>query len=440
MVGSARAEPPRVVFDFETGDLQGWRVVEGQFGDLVCRREFFFNRPTVPYNKQGQCYLSTLERDGRSTDPMVGAIESPVFVLRGETASLLVGGGSHADTYVALCTEDGREVLYARGKNDETLQRVGWDVGKLAGQRVFLRVVDRNTGGWGHVTFDDFTAEGEIDAQATLARSAAMEKQRLDTEAKRLAARGRALANPLVCAQPIVFVVRNQYKPDHHNTETMFQTAQINTASFVGGAAIKTVDLARGGEVKTLLVVPDGVARDLEVSFDGRKVLFAMRRNAADDYHLYEIGADGSGLRQLTRGEGLSDIDPIYLPDGRILFTSTRETKFCMCNRHVMGNLYVMHSTARESSRSGTTRCTRATRRCCPTDAWCTIAGNTSTVISATPRASGPSTPTAPTTRSTGATTRIRPARCSTPGRSPARNCCWPTSRPATTGRGARWP
>ena len=124
----------------------------------------------------------------------------------------------------------------------------------------------------------------------------------------------------------------------------MFQTAQINTASFVGGAAIKTVDFARGGEVKTLLAVPDGVARDLEVSFDGRKVLFAMRRNAADDYHLYEIGADGSGLRQLTHGEGLSDIDPIYLPDGRILFTSTRETKFCMCNRHVMGNLYVMHS------------------------------------------------------------------------------------------------
>ncbi len=65
----------------------------------------------------------------------------------------------------------------------------------------------------------------------------------------------------------------------------------------------------------------------------------AMR---ADDYHLYEMNADGSGLRQLTFGCGVSDIDPIYLPDGRILFTSTREPKFCMCNRHIMCNLFTM--------------------------------------------------------------------------------------------------
>ena len=281
MVGSARAEPPRVVFDFETGDLQGWRVVEGQFGDLVCRREFFFNRPTVPYNKQGQCYLSTLERDGRSTDPMVGAIESPVFVLRGETASLLVGGGSHADTYVALCTEDGREVLYARGKNDETLQRVRWDVGKLAGQRVFLRVVDRNTGGWGHVTFDDFTAEGEIDAQATLARSAALERQRLDAEAKRLAARGprsptRWSAASRCCSSSGPVPPGSPQHGDH------VPDREINTGSFRRRRGDqddrfrprrRSPDAARRSR--------DGVARDPDVSFDGRRILFSMRRNAA---------------------------------------------------------------------------------------------------------------------------------------------------------------
>jgi hypothetical protein len=150
--------------------------------------------------------------------------------------------------------------------------------------------------------------------------------------------------NPLLGAHPIVFVVRQQYATDHHNTETMFQTGEINTASFAGGGAIKMIDFARGGEVKTLLNVPEGVARDLEVSFDGKRILFSMRRNAADDYHLYEMNADGSGLRQLTYGEGLSDIDPIYLPEGRILFTSTREPKYCMCNRHVMGNLFVMEA------------------------------------------------------------------------------------------------
>ena len=45
-----------------------------------------------------------------------------------------------------------------------------------------------------------------------------------------------------------------------------------------------------------------------------------MRLDAADDYHLYEISVDGTGLKQLTFGSGSRDIDPIYLPDGRILF------------------------------------------------------------------------------------------------------------------------
>ena len=43
------------------------------------------------------------------------------------------------------------------------------------------------------------------------------------------------IANPLVSRQPIVFVVHKQYKPDHHNTATMFQTGEINAAKFDGG-------------------------------------------------------------------------------------------------------------------------------------------------------------------------------------------------------------
>ncbi len=159
-----------------------------------------------------------------------------------------------------------------------------------------------------------------------------------------LALRREALAaHPLVSGQPLLFVVRPQYRPDHHNTETMFQTGEINTGSFQGGGALKSIDLATG-QVKTLLEVPEGLARDPDVSFDGTKILFSMRRNREDDYHIYEMQADGSGLRQITFGSGLTDIDPIYLPDERILFTSTREPKYCMCNRHIMGNLFTMEA------------------------------------------------------------------------------------------------
>ena len=147
----------------------------------------------------------------------------------------------------------------------------------------------------------------------------------------------------VVTKAPVLFVVRSQYLGDHHNTATMFQTGEINTGSFRGGSAIKVLQFENGKKsVKTLLEVPEGVARDLEVSFDGRKILFSMRRNAADDYHIYELNTDGSGLKQLTFAPGVSDIDPIYLPDGSILFASTREPKYCMCNRHIMCNLFVM--------------------------------------------------------------------------------------------------
>ena len=147
--------------------------------------------------------------------------------------------------------------------------------------------------------------------------------------------------NPLVTKHPILYVLRKQYKPDHHNTETMFQKGEINEASFEGGSALKTVNLATG-EVKTLLESPQGIIRDPDVSFDGKKILFSMRKDAGDAYHIYELNADGSELKQLTRAQGITDIDPIYLPDGGILFSATREPKYCMCNRHIMANLYRM--------------------------------------------------------------------------------------------------
>jgi len=150
------------------------------------------------------------------------------------------------------------------------------------------------------------------------------------------------VANPLVSGQPILFVVRQQYKTDHHNTATMFKTGEINTNSFHGGGALKTIDLAKVGDARTLIESAEGVVRDPEVHFDGEKIIFSMRRNIRDDYHIYEINADGTGIRQLTSAPGIADFDPLYLPNESIVFSSTREPKYCMCNRHIMGNLFRM--------------------------------------------------------------------------------------------------
>lgn len=154
------------------------------------------------------------------------------------------------------------------------------------------------------------------------------------------------VANPLVSGQPILFVVRNQYRPDHHNTATFFPSArhECNDGAFTPGGALKVVDFARGGQVTTLVEAPAGVARDPEIHFSGRKIVFSMRRNAEDSYHIYEVNTDGSGLRQLSAAKDADDLDPLYLPDDSIAFSSTREPKYCMCNRHIMANLFRMEA------------------------------------------------------------------------------------------------
>ena len=155
-IPSAAAAEEVVRFDFETGDLQGWQVVEGQFDYLVSDRPMFHNRypdqPGNQYNKQGKYYLSTVEQQpGKpSNDRMTGVIESPVFVLAGPEMSMLVGSGTQPGTYVALCTLDGKEVLVARGKDQtEVMQRVRVEraaTGRAEGLPAGRRPRDRRLG------------------------------------------------------------------------------------------------------------------------------------------------------------------------------------------------------------------------------------------------------------------------------------------------------
>jgi hypothetical protein len=154
------------------------------------------------------------------------------------------------------------------------------------------------------------------------------------------------VANPLVGGTPILFVERHQYAPDHHNTGTDFQPGPYIylLGSHRPGAALKVLDVAHEGGTRTLLATEQGCIRDPDVSFDGSRIVFAMRRDANEAFQIYEIRADGSGLKRLTQSTPDTDVDPAYLPDGRIVFTSTRDMKFCGCNRHVQGNLFTMRS------------------------------------------------------------------------------------------------
>jgi len=70
--------------------------------------------------------------------------------------------------------------------------------------------------------------------------------------------------------------------------------------------------------------------RDPHLHYDGAKILFSYRQGGSRYYHLYEINVDGSGLRQITDG-AFDDIEPIYLPEGDILFCSSRCNRWVQC-------------------------------------------------------------------------------------------------------------
>ena len=95
----------------------------------------------------------------------------------------------------------------------------------------------------------------------------------------------------------------------------------------------------RDRQVTTLLDDPQGGVRDPQVHYDGQKILFAYRKGGDSYHHLYEIQADGTGLHQLTDGP-YDDIEPTYLPDGGIMFVSSRCQRIVNCWRTPVAILY----------------------------------------------------------------------------------------------------
>lgn len=68
-------------------------------------------------------------------------------------------------------------------------------------------------------------------------------------------------------------------------------------------------------------------------------MIFSYRGGGSDHYHLYEINIDGTGLRQLTDGS-FDDIEPTCMPDGSIVFCSSRCNRWVLCWKVPVAILY----------------------------------------------------------------------------------------------------
>jgi hypothetical protein len=78
---------------------------------------------------------------------------------------------------------------------------------------------------------------------------------------------------------------------------------------YVDGSRIVRVDPSRGG---VLVLTPEFAgACDPDVSFDGKTIVFAGKRDAHDTWQIWKMNADGSGKVRITRGPAPS-VAPVF--------------------------------------------------------------------------------------------------------------------------------
>ena len=106
--------------------------------------------------------------------------------------------------------------------------------------------------------------------------------------------------------------------------------------------------------------LPRGSVAHPDLSFDAKKIAFAFSDCTPSGrqrrYHLWEINVDGTGLHPLTGGTNdpmqgkdgretvlIEDFDPCYLPDGGIVFVSTRCQTFGRCHAGRYNPSYLLY-------------------------------------------------------------------------------------------------
>jgi tRNA A-37 threonylcarbamoyl transferase component Bud32 len=141
--------------DFETGTLKDWTAEGDAFkdqpvrGDTVRARRF-----DMRSLHKGDYWIGTYERGG---DGPQGTLTSVAFKVTHPYASFLVGGGADPTTCVELVLKETGEVFHrASGRDVENMRREVVDLGRVQGKEMFIRLVDRHSGHWGHINFDDF--------------------------------------------------------------------------------------------------------------------------------------------------------------------------------------------------------------------------------------------------------------------------------------------
>jgi hypothetical protein len=138
--------------------------------------------------------------------------------------------------------------------------------------------------------------------------------------------RALMLRNPLVNFDRLLLADTPSYAGRH-------ESAHRNGYAYgaASGSRLLVLDgLRPDGVERELVSGAEGYIMRMDLSFDAQTIVFSLRPKQDPSFHLYEIGVDGTGRRQLT-GSLYDDMDPLYLPDGHLLFSTSRGNSYVRC-------------------------------------------------------------------------------------------------------------
>jgi putative membrane-bound dehydrogenase-like protein len=141
--------------DFETGDLRDWTAEGEAFKGQPIKGDTVFPRRNDNRSQhQGQFWIGGYEKLG---DKPQGTLTSVAFKITHPWASFLVGGGPWMETCVELrLKKEDKLIARVSGIEEENLRRVAVDLRGYKDQEMCIRLVDKHSGHWGHINFDDF--------------------------------------------------------------------------------------------------------------------------------------------------------------------------------------------------------------------------------------------------------------------------------------------
>lgn len=152
------------LFDFENG-LSGWIKTGTAFNN----QPTYGDNPTArnrgqPSRHKGDWWIGGFEdrpspshlAGGTQGDGPQGTLTSPSFVIGGHTFKFLIGGSCRIAEIRAELLVEGNVVLQETGDCNESMTERIWDVTGFKYKEAQLRLVDAQSGGWGHINFDHF--------------------------------------------------------------------------------------------------------------------------------------------------------------------------------------------------------------------------------------------------------------------------------------------